>query len=37
MNNAVFDIVRGNLLKLVEGKVVAKAFHGRRALSSLEI
>ena len=37
MNNTVFDVVRGNLLKLVENKVVCKAYHGRKALSSAEI
>ena len=37
MNNTVFDVVNGNLLKLIEDKVISKAFHGRRALSKEEI
>lgn len=33
----VWDVERGNLLKLVEGKLVARAFHGTTRLSKEEI
>ena len=37
LNNTVWDIQRGNLLKIVEGKLITRAYHGRKALSSQEI
>lgn len=37
LNNAVWDIQRGNLLKLAEGKLITRAYHGRRALSVQEL
>lgn len=30
LNNLVWDIERGNLLKLVEGKIIARAYHGTK-------
>jgi len=37
LNNAVWDIQRGNLLKLGENKVITRAFHGRKPISPIEI
>ena len=37
LNNAVWDIQRGNLLKLVEDKLIVTAYHGTKKLSSVEI
>lgn len=37
LNNTVWDIPRGNLLKLTEGKVITRAYHGRRPLLNQEI
>lgn len=37
LNNAVWDIQRGNLLKLTESKLITWAYHGRRLLNHEEI
>lgn len=37
LNNAVWDIKTGNLLKLLEGGIVARACHGFKPLSQAEI
>jgi hypothetical protein len=37
LNNVVWDIQRGNLLKLGEGKAVTRAYHGRNLLSSQKV
>lgn len=37
LNNCVWDIERGNILKLAEEKLVIKGYHGRQILSQHEI
>ena len=33
LNNCVWDITRGNILKLTEGKIVSRAHHGKKLLT----
>jgi hypothetical protein len=37
LNNVVWDIERGNILKLGSGKAVLRAYHGTKALDNDEI
>lgn len=36
-NMLVWDIMRGNLLKLVEGKLIARGYHGSRLMTQAEL
>lgn len=33
LNNAVWDIQRGNVLRLAEGKVITQGYHGTKKLT----
>lgn len=33
LNNVVWDIQRGNILKLAEGKLIVRGYHGRKPLT----
>lgn len=37
LNNVVWDIQRGNILKLVEGKQISRGYHGRKLMNDAEI